>query len=349
MMSQEPARAEISGEGMHPPRPEAPRFDAAMDAWVLSRYADVALALQEPALWPVGAGREIETEIRDEAGRLSQRAAILNALPASRAAEWQPRMSEMAHRALDRLSADSAVDLYGEFAKPWGLDLAMLVTAADPGDRERLATLSDRVFAPTGIRVDSHLKRDAAVAGSEMGLLLKNGPIPMGEPTFVALSQTTPRVLASFWLALLQHPAEWARLHQRPELLPGAIEELLRYAGIVNSVRRRATADIELAGVQISTGDRVILMLASANRDPAQFPDSDRLDVTRRFAGQLALGSGRNSCVGAMLVRLAALISTGALVERFAGAELSGPIEWCEGDRFQWPASVPALLRRGAR
>jgi cytochrome P450 len=349
MMSQEAPQAKVSGDRMQAPRPEVPRFDSALDAWILSRYVDVVAALQEPGLWPVGPRREIETEIRDDSGRLSQRAAILEALPASRAAEWQPRMSEMAHRAIDRFPANRPVDLYREFAKPWGLDLAMLVTAADPAGRERLADLSDRVFAPTGVSGDSRLKSDAAEAVAEMDRMLQNGPIPMGEPTFVALSQTLPRLLASSWLALLEHPAQWARLRNQPDLIQGAIEELLRYAGIVSSVRRRATTEIELAGVRIRAGERVVLMLASANRDPAQFPDPDRLDVTRRFAGHVALGTGRNSCVGAMLVRLGASVSTSTLVERFAEAELTGSIEWREGDRFCWPESVLAILRpRGA-
>ena len=95
--------------------------------------------------------------------------------------------------------------------------------------------------------------------------------------------------------------------------MPGAIEELLRYAGIVRRVFRRATADIDLGGVRIAEGELAVLMLASANRDPEQFPDPDRLLLARPAAGHVSLGTGRNSCVGALLIRLAASVATGAL------------------------------------
>ena len=77
---------------MTPPRPEAPHFDPAQNAWVLSRYPDVWAALREPHLWPVSGKREIQPEARDDAGRLKQRAAMLEALSASRLEEWRPRL-----------------------------------------------------------------------------------------------------------------------------------------------------------------------------------------------------------------------------------------------------------------
>ena len=112
--------------------------------------------------------------------------------------------------------------------------------------------------------------------------------------------------------------ASIARLRAHPELLPGAIEELLRYAGIVRRVFRRATANVDLGGVRIAEGELAVLMLASANRDPEQFPDPDRLDLTRPITSHVALGTGRNSCVGAMLIRMAASVATGALTATFA-------------------------------
>src|ERR1035437_7115778 len=334
---------------MTPPRPEAARFDLAQNAWVLSRYPDVWAAWREPYLWPVSGKREIQPESRDADGRLKQRAAMLEALSASRLEEWRPRLEGLTRSALDRLPTDRAGDLFGEFTLPWGLALAMLVTGADAADSRRLADLGGRVFAATGESGDAALRADAASATAELERIFETGPIPMGEPAFVALSQTLPRLLANAWLALVRHPTEFAHLRAHPELMPGAIEELLRYAGIVRRVFRRAPATVDLGGVSIAGGELAVLMLASANRDPEQCPDPDRLLLTRPVTSHVALGTGRNSWCAALLIRMAALVATGALTSIFAEAHFSGVEEWGvpsgPGSGFCFPASVYVTLR----
>lgn len=170
--------------------------------------------------------------------------------------------------------------------------------------------------------------------------------IPLGKSVFLGTSQTIPLFLANAWLALLRHPAELARLRAEPDLIPRAIEELLRYAGVVHTLYRQATANVDLAGVRILENERVILKVASANRDPAQFPEPDRLDVTRRVTGQVALGAGPHSCVGASLVRMAAGIATSGFVAELAVAETGGPVEWYRNRTVCSPASVPVRLQR---
>jgi cytochrome P450 len=121
---------------------------------------------------------------------------------------------------------------------------------------------------------------------------------------------------------------------------------LLRYAGIVRRVFRQATANVEIGGVKIANGELVVLMLASANRDPEQFPDPDRLLLSRPVTGHVALGTGRNSCVGAMVIRMAAAVATGALAAKFAGVQFDRVGEWRTGSGFCFPASVFVTLRR---
>jgi cytochrome P450 len=332
---------------MAPPPPEAPRFDIAQNAWVLSRYADVCAALRHPHLWPVGGKREIQPDSRDDAGKLKPRADMLDALSAARVEMWRPQLEKLTYSAIDRLPTCRAVDLLGEFTLPWGLSLAMLVTRADAAAGSRLSDLSARVFAATGAASEeTALRAAAAAATAELDRILEAGPIPMGEPAFVALSQTLPRLLASAWLALARHPDEFAWLGAHPDLLPGAIEELLRYAGIVRRVFRRATANVDLGGIRIADGELVVLMLASANRDPEQFPDPDRLLLSRPAIGHVALGMGRNSCVGAMVIRMAAAVATGALAARFVEVQFDRVGDWRTGSGFCFPASVYVTLRR---
>jgi len=330
---------------MTPPRPEAAHFDPAKNAWVLSRYPDVWAALREPHLWPVNGKREVQPETRSDNGGLKQRAEMLEALSAARLEAWRPQLEALTRSALGRLPTGRPVDLFCEFTLPWGLELAMLVTGADPDDRRRLADLGGRVFAATGAGdQDAALRADAAAATAELERMFESGPIPMGEPAFVALSQTLPRLLANAWLALVWHPGEFARLRAHTELMPGAIEELLRYAGIVRRVFRRATGNVELGGVRIAEGELAVLMLASANRDPEQFPDPNRLDLARPVSSHVALGTGRNSCVGAMLIRMAAAVATGALAATFTDVSFINVGEWRTGSGFCFPASVCVRL-----
>jgi len=312
---------------------------------VLSRFADVSAALRDPNLWPVSGKREIQPEGRDEAGRLKERAAMLDALGTPRIERWRPQLEVVTASMLSKLPTDRPVDLFQEFTLPWGLSLAMLVLEADPGERGRLSALGTRVFAATGASGDdTALRADAAAATTELEAVFANAPIPMGEPTFVALSQTLPRLLSSCWLALLQHPEELARLRSNPELMPGAIEELLRCGGIVRRVFRRATADIDIGGIRIPRGELVALMLASANRDPEQFSEAERVVVSRPMTNHLALGSGRNSCVGAQLIRMAASVATRGLLARFGSVELCGVADWRTGSGFCFPSSVVVRL-----
>jgi cytochrome P450 len=330
---------------MTPARPAPAWFDPERNAWILSRYADVWAALREPNLWPVNGKQQIVREGRDADGRLEQRAPMLEAIAGARVEAWRPQVEAVTQSAIAKLATDRAVELLGEFARPWGLSLAIMVTGADPSQRERLGELSRRVFAATGAETkDAALRADAAAATAELEQIFAGGPIPMGEPAFVALSQTLPRLLANAWLALMQHPGEYARLRAHPELLPVAIDEMLRYSGIVRRIFRRATANIALGGITIAEGDLAALMLASANRDPDQFPDPDRLDLTRAAPGHLALGTGRNSCVGAMLIRMAASAATRALTERFTAVRLLSVGEWRTGSGFCFPESAKVAL-----
>jgi cytochrome P450 len=335
---------------MTPARPEAAWFDSARNAWILSRYADVWAALREPNLWPVNGKHEIQRDGREADGRLQQRAPMLEAIAGARVEEWRPRLEALTYRALESLATDRAVELLSEFMLPWGLSLAMMVTGADPADRGRLGDLGCRVFAATGAESkDAALRADAAAATAELEQIFAGGPVPMGEPAFVALSQTLPRLLANAWLALIRHPNEFARLHAHPELLPAAIDEMLRYSGIVRRIFRRATGKVELGGVTIQDGDLAALMLASANRDPQQFPDPDRLDLGRSVPSHVALGTGRNSCVGAMLIRMAASVATGALTARFVEAALLNVGEWRTGSGFCFPEMVYLTLKAEGR
>jgi cytochrome P450 len=329
---------------MSPSPPEEASFDEAARTWQLSRYSDVIAALHDPRLWPDGAEAEVEKGTRVEGGKLAVRGEMLEAFSVSKIASWRPQFEAWACRAAEQLPEGCVVDLLGQFAQPWCLSLAILATGADPGARQRFFELGSRVIAGTGDPDGSVGQQHAAEASRELAGMLRNVTVPMAEPTFVGISQTFSRALAKAWVALIRNPREWARLRAEPDLLPAAMDELLRYGGIVRSMIRRAVEDTEVNGIRIAKGERLVLMVDSANRDPAQFADPGRLDLTRRIAGQVALGTGRNSCVGAPLIRAAGGAITSALVSRFERADLAGEVPWETSLRFAWPRAVPVLL-----
>jgi cytochrome P450 len=128
--------------------------------------------------------------------------------------------------------------------------------------------------------------------------------------------QTTINLIGNGMFALLRHPQEMRRLRDDPDLLPAAVEELLRYDSPVQRTGRMANSAVEIGGKTIPKGAVVLAMLGAANRDPAKFPDPGRLDLTRRENRHLAFGSGARFCLGAQLARLEGNIAIGTLLAR---------------------------------
>jgi cytochrome P450 len=144
----------------------------------------------------------------------------------------------------------------------------------------------------------------------------------------IAGHETTVNLIANGVRALLTHPDQLTLLRTDPALLEPAIEELLRYDGPVQNTLPYWTAEpIEVGGTTIAAGEIVVVSLNAANRDPAQFPLADRLDVTRQEAGHTAFGHGLHYCVGAPLARLEARIAIGALLDRFPALRLDAPAD----------------------
>jgi cytochrome P450 len=312
-----------------PPPPAAAHFDPSLEAWILSRYADVAAVLQDSRLRPAQS-----EAVPDMA---STRHASQRALAASQLTEWQAEIEPLAYGQAMALPVDRPVDLVGEFAESWCSSIAVRVTRAPVGDLERLIGLARRVSAVAADPDNAASKPEAAPANAEIERSLATGGFPMAGGAFVGLTQTLPGLLATSWLALLRHPTELAALHADPKLIPAAVDELLRYAGLARTVVRFAQTPLALGGAEIAPGQKVILLLNSANRDPRQFADPNRLDVRRRAAGQLALGAGPHSCVGSGLIRMAMAVSTGAFVQRFHAAEVCEPVRWRGGSGFRAP------------
>ena len=145
---------------------------------------------------------------------------------------------------------------------------------------------------------------------------------------FIAGHETTVNLIGNSTLALLNHPEQMARLSNNPEIAGNATEELLRWDSPVQYSRRIATADFEIGGKSIKSGDFVLTCLGSANHDPERWgPTADVLDLGRDGAGgHLSFGSGIHHCMGAALARLEGRVALSSLANRFPTLSLAAPV-----------------------
>jgi cytochrome P450 len=166
----------------------------------------------------------------------------------------------------------------------------------------------------------------------------------------LAGSETTTNLINNAILCFLECPDQLARVRSAPELLPGAIEEVLRYSSPLQWMYRVARRDVELHGRLIPAGKLVLAMIGSANRDPKQFPDADRFDITRDPNPHIAFGMGIHFCLGAALARLEARVALADLLERLRGLRLASAEPWepRKGSNVLGPSRLPIRFESGS-
>ena len=322
------------------PENRAPHFDESLDAWVLSRYADVLAAFHCSSLFPTGLSGKAPSDPLAGNDVVKMRRETRDALSPLHLRVWRKGLASSARALAQKLSAGQPVELINSYAQPLCLLLAAMVTKVDLQEAERLRALAQPIAASAAEPYDAALKSSAKAANALIRTSFRRGPEPLRESGFVALAHTLPCLLANTWLALLESPEQWAVLRSEPRLLEHAVEELLRCSGLPRILFRRAIEDIKVNGAHIRKGERIVLKVRAANRDPAHFPHGDQLDVRRTRIRHLALGAGSHSCVGAGLIRMAIMSITHPLLERFSGATLTEPIKWRGGSVYRFPESL---------
>jgi cytochrome P450 len=165
----------------------------------------------------------------------------------------------------------------------------------------------------------------------------------------VAGHETTTNLLSNAVLCFLEHPDQLARLRAAPELLPSAIEEVLRYRSPVQAMWRVARREVSLHGQTLPAGALVMPMIGSANRDPKVFPDADRFDMGRTPNPHLAFGHGIHFCIGAPLSRLEARVALPVFLERVKGFALASDAPWAPRQAIHvlGPARLPLRVEPG--
>lgn len=344
-------------------RASAPVFhDPTSRLWLVLDYENAKRVLSEPATFSSRYGPDWMS-FADPPRHTKLRALVSKAFTPRSVAALEPRIRELCRELLDGVAAQGEIDLVADFAAPLPMlviaellgipaedrsrfqrwtdaILAMSYTIAGPSAAARAATegfvtvtnemdgylvelLADRRVAPR----DDLLTRlaDAEVDGER----LSHGEI-LGffQLLLLAGSETTTNLISNAVLSLSENPAQFARLRTEPDLLPSAIEEVLRYRSPLQWMYRIARRDVDLGGTTIPAGTMVLAVIGAANRDPEAFPDPDRFDITRATNPHLAFGHGPHFCLGAPLARLEARVALTELLVRTNDIELTANTPW---------------------
>lgn len=326
---------------LDPPELEPAYFDHALQAWVLSRHRDILGVLRDERAVPASVKSDEAIAPANEELRVRLRAETLEVLSPALLRQWRQALQPELDRLLKNLHAGEPLDVLEVYARPVCLTLAAIVTGISQHQANALCEHARHVSAHAANPYDDSLRASSEASHAK----LQEGHFhaecgALRDSTFVAISQTIPCMLGNAWYALLQHPEQWRLVHEHPELAEQAVEELLRYAGLTRLIARTATEDLDIDGIAIRKGQRIVLRIVAGNRDPQRFPDPDAVDVMRPAAGHLALGAGPHSCVGASLIRMSLVTVTAPLLQRFGSASLARPAEWQGGAIFQSPHSL---------
>jgi cytochrome P450 len=184
------------------------------------------------------------------------------------------------------------------------------------------------------------------VAAGESGDLLDEDELlANGVLLLFAGHETTTDLIGNGMAALLRHPQQFEKLRADPLLIGSAVEEFLRYDCPAQLTVRIAREDLEIGGQAIGAGQSLILMLGAANRDPALFPEPDRLEIARRENPHVAFGYGIHFCLGAALARMEGQIAIGSMLRRLPALRLATEtLEWRPSQALRGLHSLPVLF-----
>lgn len=287
---------------------------------------------------------------------------VSQAFTTTRMESLRPRVQAVAVELLDRLDGLHEADLIAEFAFPLPIRVICELLGVPVSDERRFRDWFSAMIATGPIEQTRPAAQRAAVevAGYMSELVArkrvepaedvisalvaaKDGDQVLSEAELISTifllllagHETTVNSIGNGVAALLRHPEQFARLCDHPELVPSAVEELLRYDGPVHHpMLRFTTAPLDIGRVTIGADEIVLVCLGAANRDPARFADADGLDIGREQGAHLAFGHGPHFCLGAPLARVEGQVALSLLIGRLPGLRLAvpeGDLVWREG------------------
>ncbi|MGW3043340.1 cytochrome P450 family protein [Kitasatospora sp. NPDC001159] len=337
-----------------------------LPVWLVTRYPDVRQALADPSLAldkahaAPGNYKGLSLPPALDANLLNMdppdhtriRRLVSQAFTPRRVSALRAPIERVAEQLLDTIEPLGRTDLVANYAAPLPITVICDLLGVPEDDRLDFRSWTDTLITPDPARPEQARAAVTSMLGFFTGLIERKRTEPaddllsdliavrdeqdsLSEDELTSLAfvilfggyENTVHLIANAVLALLTHPEQLAALRAEPELIAGAVEEFARFDGPAPlAIRRFPREDVIIGGVTVPAGETVLLSLASANRDPEQFTDPDRLDLRRRENGHLALGHGIHYCLGAPLARMETSLALSALLRRFPDLALDVPV-----------------------
>ncbi|HXQ58663.1 MAG TPA: cytochrome P450 [Acidimicrobiales bacterium] len=335
-------------------REHAPAYyDEAGEIWGISRYADVRAIGQDPQTFSSQQGSRPNTPLpymidMDAPEHRRRRRLVSAGFTPEAVRIRQPRVRQVCDEILDAVCEKGHCDLVTDIAAPLPLVMIADMLGFPSDDWSRLLEWSDTMLMSQGSTDPDAFVR-AATAFSEWEAYVRDqiderrargttddllGALAHGEIdgdrlddttlVYEALliliggDETTRHVISGGMEALLRHPDQLEALHADRDLLPGTVEEMLRWVTPIKNMNRNATRDVELHGHTIKAGQNVLLLYPSANRDGSVFTDPETFDIRRSPNDHVAFGFGAHLCLGHRLARAELAGMVDRLVDRFS-------------------------------
>lgn len=304
----------------------------------------------DPASWGPQARYAASFLAMDPPEQTRLRALVSRGFTPRRVAELEPRIRALSRAYLDAAPGRGRFDFIDEFAGKLPMDVVSELMGVPQDDRAELRRLSDVVLhRPAGLRDVPQAGLDAAMAlftyfqnmvaqrrrtpSDDLTSALVEAEVDGDRLTdaeivgfvflmIIAGNETTTKLLGNALYLAHRYPDQLARVLNDPSLVPAWVEETLRFDTSTHVLARYLTADVERHGQVAPAGSQLVLLLASANRDSAVFPDPDRYDLDRDTSQLISFGAGRHYCLGANLARLEARVALSELVARAALIEV---------------------------
>lgn len=336
-------------------RAEAPLYwDDTVGIWGAAAHADIVTMSRDWRTFCSGKGSRPESSVPsminfDPPEHTRRRRLISAGFTRRRVEDHEPYLRRKVTQLIDAVIDRGSCDVVADIATPLPMYMIGELMGLPEEDHDRLLHWSD-LFATGGPEIRAQVeeavreywayitaKIDERRGGTGTDLVsLVVNPADGEEPltdvdlvfetmlVLVGGDETTRHVISGGMAALLQHPDQLARLRADMSLLPGAIEEMLRWATPVRNMNRTATADVEVRGQQVREGDRILLLYPSGNRDESVFADPFHFDITRTPNEHVAFGAfGRHHCLGAPLARLELRVLFEELLTRLDDLQLA--------------------------
>jgi cytochrome P450 len=347
--------------------------------WALPRYAEVWQVQRHPERFTSvgGPGLNVQPDpmfsgyilSTDPPEHTRYRKLVNEMLAARSLAAIEDDIAARADKLVAELLAAGSFDAVTDLAARFAVDVVGDLIGLPP-ERDGLLAMADVAFnmfgplnertmagMPMLMRMFEYLQGPAArenlVPGSwgatvweavDRGRLDANEGLSFMTGFIVAGMDTTTNGLGSAVLLLGSNPEQWDALHADPSLARGAFEEALRLESPVQSFFRGVTEDIALEGVSLAAGERVMMLLGSANRDERKWTDPERFDITRNTVGHMAYGGGTHRCGGAALAQIEGTAMLSALARSAVRLELAGDPTWRINNVVRGLSSLPVTV-----